>query len=69
MAEETEIGRLPIAEERLRLGRRRIRRRVRVAVRTVEEVCELHATLRRQLAEVERVRVDREVEAPPPVRH
>jgi len=65
----TELGRLPIAEERLRIGRRRIRRRVRVAVRTAEEARELHATLRRQFAEIERVRVDREVEAPPPVRH
>jgi uncharacterized protein (TIGR02271 family) len=65
----TELGRLPIVEEALRVAkRRRITGRVRVAV-TTAEVPEAIATVRRsRLVEIERVRVDREVEAAPPVR-
>jgi uncharacterized protein (TIGR02271 family) len=65
----TEIGRLPLVEEVAQITRRRrVSGRVRVAVTTAEESEALAATLRRRQAEVVRVPVNREVEAPPPVR-
>jgi uncharacterized protein (TIGR02271 family) len=65
----TEIGRLPLLEEVVRIGRRRrVSGRVRVAVTTTEEQEALQAVLQRRDAEIQRVPVGREVEAPPPVR-
>jgi stress response protein YsnF len=65
----TEVGRLPVVEEALRIvKRRRVTGRVRVAVGTTETP-EAVATVRRsRLVEIERVRIDQEVDAPPPVR-
>ncbi len=64
-----EVGRLQIVEEALRIAkRRRITGKVRVAL-TTTETPEAIATVRRsRLVEIERVRVDREVDAAPPVR-
>jgi uncharacterized protein (TIGR02271 family) len=65
----TEIGRLPLMEEVPRIvRRRRVTGGVRVAVTTTEAPEEVHTTRRRRLVEVERVPMDQEVEAPPPVR-
>jgi uncharacterized protein (TIGR02271 family) len=65
----TEIGRLPLVEEVPRiLRRRRVTGTVRVAVTTQEAPEEVHTIRRRRLVEVERVAMDQEVEAPPPVR-
>jgi uncharacterized protein (TIGR02271 family) len=65
----TEIGRLPLVEEVPRIvRRRRVTGGVRVAVTTTEAPAEIQAIRRRRLVEVERVPVDQEVEAPPPVR-
>jgi uncharacterized protein (TIGR02271 family) len=65
----TEVGRLPLAEEVLRVAkRRRITGRVRVAVATTETPQAVATVRRSRLVEIERVPVDREVDAPPPVR-
>ncbi|WP_270934437.1 DUF2382 domain-containing protein [Falsiroseomonas oryzae] len=65
----TEIGRLSLAEEVARIvRRRRVSGHVRVAVTTMEEARSVEAVLRHRRAEVERVPIGREVEAPPPVR-
>jgi uncharacterized protein (TIGR02271 family) len=65
----TEIGRLPLVEEVARVTRRRrIRGRVRVAVTTTEEQEAIEAVLRHRQAEIQRVPVGREVDAPPPIR-
>lgn len=66
--ETTEIGRLPLVEEVVRIRRRRRRQRVRVAVTTAEEARALEAVIRRRHAEIERVPIGREVEKPPPIR-
>lgn len=64
-----EIGRLDLHEEVLRLGiRRRVSGRLRVAVTTAEQPESVTATRRSRLVEIERVRLDREVDQPPPVR-
>lgn len=65
---DTELGRLPLAEESATILRRTRRRRVRVAVTTEASPQTVRTTRRRRLVEVERVPVDREVTAPPPVR-
>jgi uncharacterized protein (TIGR02271 family) len=64
-----EIGRVALAEERLLVGKREVERG-RVVVRTrVEEREEIaEAALRSDAVSVERVPVNREVEAAPPVR-
>jgi len=64
----TELGRLPLHEEVARILRRRRVSGVRVAVTTVEEAQAVEAVLHHRRAEVERVPVGREVEAPPPIR-
>jgi len=64
----TELGRLPLVEEVPRLLRRRIMRRVRVAVTTGEENDALEAVLQHRRAEIERVPLGHEVETVPPVR-
>lgn len=63
-----EIGRLPLVEEVARVLRRRRTCCVRVAVTTSEEQQAVAAVLRHRRAEVERVPIGREVEAPPPIR-
>ena len=64
-----EIGRLPVVEEVLRVGkRRRVTGRVRVSVGTEEVPEAVQASRRSRLVEIDRVKVDREVEEPPPVR-
>ncbi|MGG5811302.1 YsnF/AvaK domain-containing protein [Falsiroseomonas sp. CW058] len=64
-----EIGRLPLHEEVVRVAhRRRVTSRVRVSVGTESVPAEVTATRHRRLAEIERVAVEREVDAPPPVR-
>lgn len=65
----TVIGRLDLHEEVLRVGRRRrVTGRVRVAVTTAEHPEKVTATRRSRLVEIERVKLDREVDQPPPVR-
>jgi uncharacterized protein (TIGR02271 family) len=66
---DEEAGRIALAEERLRVGKRQVERG-RVVVRTrVEEREEIaEAELRSEEVTVERVPVNREVEAVPPVR-
>ncbi|MGG5819277.1 DUF2382 domain-containing protein [Falsiroseomonas sp. HW251] len=64
-----ELARLPLAEERLRVRRRRrVTGRVRVTVSTAVEQRALDDVLRHRRVDVERVQVGREVEAPPPIR-
>jgi uncharacterized protein (TIGR02271 family) len=64
-----EIGRVALAEERLLVGKREVERG-RVVVRTrVEEREEIaEAALRSDAVSIERVPINREVEAAPPVR-
>ena len=65
----TEIGRLPLLTEVARLHlRRRVTARVRVAVTTTAEDRQVEALRRVRQAEIHRVPMRREVEAPPPVR-
>lgn len=64
-----EIARLPLAEERPRVRRlRRVTGRVRVTVTTALEQRAVEEVLRHRRAEIERVPIGREVEAPPPIR-
>lgn len=64
-----EIGRLPVVEEVVRVAkRRRVTGRVRVSVSTTEVPEAVQAVRRSRLVEIDRVRVDREVEEAPPVR-
>jgi uncharacterized protein (TIGR02271 family) len=65
----TEIGRLPLLTEVAHLHlRRRVTARVRVAVTTTAEDRQVEALRRVRQAEIHRVPMRREVEAPPPVR-
>jgi stress response protein YsnF len=64
---------LPLVEEALRVGKRRVETgRVRISVATEAEERIVRETLRGERAEVERVAIDRELalgEAPPVARH
>jgi uncharacterized protein (TIGR02271 family) len=64
-----ELGRLPLVEEVVRLGRRRrVTGRVRVSVATAEAPAEIPATQETRVVEIAHVPLGHEVEAPPPVR-
>ncbi len=64
-----EIGRLPLHEDVVHVSsHRRVSGRVRVTVTTAEEDASVEGVQRRRHAEIERVPIGREVEAPPPVR-
>ena len=61
--------RIPLVEERVRISTRQVEKgrvQVRLATEEVEEL--VRATLRGRRATVERIAMDQEVSAPPPVR-
>jgi stress response protein YsnF len=69
MSDRTGETRIPVVEERARIDKRVVPTgRVRIKVKVDEKVQLLSEELTAQSVIVDRVQIDREVEAPPPIR-